>query len=297
MLPAFFVRLATAFWMLGIWFTAAAMPTATGMQPPNRVISLTPHITELIFAAGGGAKLAATVNSSDYPPAARTLPRIGDGLSVNIEKLLSLDPDLVVAWQPTGTVQALVPTLQHLGIPLVYAAPHTLADIPREIIRLGKLLDTEDSANKTAAALSHRIKALREHYAGRSPVSVFLEVGSSPLYTLGNDVLINDVLAICAGVNVYADSSLTAPLVSTEDVLARQPDAIITEGTDAARLAMRQHHWATLNLPAAINHKVYAIDPDTLFRPGPRLVDAAEQLCRYLELARQKASTKAAQAL
>src|SRR5690606_38927038 len=136
----------------------------------------------------------------------------------------------------TGAAQGLAPTLQRLGIPLVYAAPRTLSDIPIMINRLGQLLGTEDSAQKAAATLTLRINTLRERYADSAPVSVFLELGSSPLYTLGNDPLFNDALAVCTGVNVYADSPLVAPLVSTEDVLARHPATVITGGTDATQL-------------------------------------------------------------
>lgn len=283
-MPARLIRLVTALWILTVWPWAAG--AETGSQVAQRVISLTPHITELVFAVGAGDKLVATVSSSDYPPAARRLPRIGDGLSVNTEHLLAMQPDLVIAWHPTGAALALSSTLQRLSIPLIYAQPTTLTDIPLIMRRLGDLLGTPTTAQAAAQALDERIASLRARYATLSPVSVFIEIGNTPLYTIGKDSLLNDVLAICGGVNIYADAAVAAPLVSTEEVLVRQPLAVITGGTDPLRLAARQQAWAKLNLQAAKRQHVYAIDSDALFRPGPRLIDAAETLCGYLNAVR-----------
>lgn len=283
-MPARLIRLLTALWVLAVWHSVAAAETATHLA--HRIVSLAPHITELVFAAGGGNKLVATVSSSDYPPSARSLPRVGDGLSVNTESLLALQPDLVIAWHATGAALALAPTLQRLSISLIYAQPHVLTDIPLTIRHLGDLVGTPATAQAAAQVLDQRIAALLDRYSKLTPVSVFIEIGNAPLYTIGKDSLLNDVLHTCGGVNIYADAVVAAPLVSTEDVLVRQPDVIITGGTDSLRLAARQAAWAKLNLQAAKHQHVYAIDSDALFRPGPRLIDAAEALCNYLDLAR-----------
>lgn len=289
-MPARLIRLCTALWMLAVWHSAVVANTGIGTktdtQVVHRVISLAPHITELVFAAGAGDKLVATVNSSDYPPAASSLPRIGDGLSLNIESLLVMQPDLVIAWHATGAALALEPTLQHLNIRLMYAQPHVLTDIPLTIRRFGDLLDTQATAQAAANRLDQRITALHTRYAKRRPVSVFIEISDTPLYTIGKDNLLNNALQTCGGINIYADAKIAAPLVSTEDVLLRQPDVVITGGTDPLLLAARQQAWAKLNLHAAKQQHVYAIDSDILFRPGPRLIDATEALCNYLDLAR-----------
>ncbi|MBP6020723.1 MAG: cobalamin-binding protein [Burkholderiaceae bacterium] len=282
-MPASLIRLLTALWMLATWATAAG-----ATAPASRVISLTPHITELIYAAGGGDKLVATVSSSDYPPEARKLPRIGDGLSVNIESLLAMHPDLVIAWHSKGVAQALAPTLQRLSIPLHYIEPRRLIDIPQAISHLGVLMGTQTVAKAKAQALNNELDMLRQRYAGKAPITVFIEVGTAPLYTIGNDPLINDMLHTCGGVNVYTHSTLTAPLISTEDVLARQPEVVIIGSVDSGQLATRRLAWSHLNLKAAIAGHVYALDPDALFRPGPRLFDAAQALCAYLDTVRQQ---------
>ncbi|MFA5487576.1 MAG: cobalamin-binding protein [Candidimonas sp.] len=250
-----------------------------------RAIALAPHITELIHAAGAGERIVATVLSSDYPPEALAIPRIGDGIHVNVEQALALRPDLIVAWLPHGAAQVMAPAASRLGIPLIYSRPGKLADIPSEIVRFGRLFGTEAHANETARALTRRLEALGEHYARRKPVSVFIEVGASPLYTIGNDPLLNDALRLCGGVNLYADAAMAAPQVILEDLLARRPDVVIVApaGADERDALLR---WTGLKLPAALRGHVHALDPDALFRPGPRLIDAAEQLCRHLDDAR-----------
>lgn len=269
--------------------TPAAGPTPTERPKAlhaKRAISLAPHITELIFAAGAGRHIVATVLSSDYPPAATGIPKIGDGLNINVEKALALNPDLVAAWQASGAARTLAPSLAKLHIPLIYSDPQTLRDIPAQIRRMGELFGTQSSAEPAAAALQQRIEALRQRYAGKRPVTVFIEVGSAPLYTIGRDPLLNDALKTCGGVNLFADSAIAAPQVSVETLILKQPDAIITAQTTASGFQQRVQAWTRLQLSAAQKNHIYSLNPDELFRPGPRLVDAVEQLCADLEQVR-----------
>ncbi|HEY9281092.1 MAG TPA: cobalamin-binding protein [Eoetvoesiella sp.] len=265
---------------------AASLAAPTAHRHPERVVALTPHITELLFAAGAGNKIVATVSSSDYPADARNIPLIGDGMNVNVEKIVALKPDLVIAWQPSGAARTLAPILAKLGIPVIYSKPETLRDIPGQIIKFGQIFNTQAIAGPTAERLNQRLTELEEQYSRRPAVNVFIEVGSAPLYTIGGDPLLNDALRNCGGVNIYARSALAAPQVSTEGVLIQQPDVIITADIDPEKLAARRQEWAKLHLPAAILGHIYAIDPDALFRPGPRLIEATEHLCQYLDRAR-----------
>jgi iron complex transport system substrate-binding protein/vitamin B12 transport system substrate-binding protein len=210
-------------------------------------------------------------------------------MNVDTERVVALRPDLVAAWLPGGAARTLSPALTALHIPLIYSQPRKLDDIPHEILRFGRLLGTEHVAQTAAEQLGARIDALRKRYADRSPVRVFIEIGSEPLYTIGNDPLLNDVLKVCGGVNPYAGSRAAAPQVSTENVLVLQPDALVVSATDPTRVQARTQVWAELRLDAALHGKVYGLDPDELYRPGPRLVDAAEQLCADLDEARQPA--------
>lgn len=266
---------------------ATAGPATRAPAIAAKAITLAPHITELIFAAGAGNKIVATVTSSDYPAAARKIPKIGNGIHINVEKIIALKPDVIIAWMPSGAAQTLNPSAAALHIPIVYSRPEKLDDIPNEIIRYGHFFGTQAVAEPSALALRERLDTLRKHYAQRSTVSVFIEVGAAPLYTIGRDPLLGDALKICGGANVYAQAMLAAPQVSAESVLVAQPDIVITSIENTAALEQRRRLWAELRLDAALKHHIYAIDPDELFRPGPRLVDATEKLCQYLDSARK----------
>ena len=278
---------ATLFFGLLATAGSAAAQNAAAIQIKQRVITLAPHITELIFAAGAGSRIVATVDSSAYPAAARSIPRIGNGVSVSIEKAVASRPDLVIAWMPSNATRMLKPALTGLHVPLIYSNPRKMTDIPTEIIRFGDLLGTAKTAGRTAAALTRRLRALQEKYANRRPVSVFIEVGALPLYTIGRDPLLNDALRICGGVNIYADLAAAAPQVSAESVLMTQPEVVITSANDEAGLAQRLSAWSALRLRAALRRHVYFMNPDELFRPGPRLIDATQELCRILDQVRQ----------
>jgi len=151
---------------------------------------------------------------------------------------------------------------------------------------MGRLFGTQATAEPAADALQARVQALQARYAHKRTVRVFLEVGTNPLYTIGTDALLNDVLRLCGGVNVFGDSAMAAPQISAESVLVQQPGAVVTADTPPQRLTARRAYWSGLRLDAALRGHVYGIDPDRLYRPGPRLVDAAEQLCKDLDSAR-----------
>lgn len=253
--------------------------------PARRVITLAPHATELVYAAGGGDRLVATVASSDYPPAARALPRVGLGMTINAESLAAHAPDLVIGWR-TGRMDPAATALARLGTPLFVSAPGTLADIPGTLERFGGLLGTQAVAQPAADALRTRLATLAARYAHKPPVRVFVQIGERPLYTLNGTHIVSDMLRTCGAVNVFADLALPAPQVSEESVLAARPDAVLLgAGPDTPRLVQA---WQARGLPAAVSGHAHALDPDTLWRPGPRMVDAAEALCPLLDAARHR---------
>lgn len=272
---------------------ADAMPSARAPTLPEsaepgarRVITLAPHVTEMVYAAGGGDNIVATVIASNYPPPARHITRVGDGLSINAEQLLTLKPDLIIGWQNTLAIQKLTPLLAALHIPVIYSEPRLLDDIADDIERLGRHLGTPTIASDAAQVLRDELAGLRDAYAHRPAVSVFIEVGTGPLYTLGDDTLTNDAITTCGGVNVFEDSSLVAPAVTAESVLVRNPDVVIIASDSPERVGLRADYWSRLELDAARKRHVYGIDPDMLLRPGPRLIDAARELCEQMDRAR-----------
>ncbi|WP_323018219.1 cobalamin-binding protein [Castellaniella sp.] len=254
------------------------------LTPSSRIITLAPSATELVYAAGAGADIVGTVLHSDYPPAARDIPRIGDGVQASEEAILALRPTLVVAWYPTDASRALASRLQALGTPLIYADPKTLDDIPALVRELGQRLGTQVRADATASALQQRIDRLP--LASQPTQTVFIEISTDPLFTLGRDPLINDLLSRCGGRNLYADSRVAAPQVSVESVLHLNPHVLIMSPYGRETLTARTRWWAEHGLAAARQGRIYAIDPDWLHRPGPRLIDAAEAICRDLAQAR-----------
>ena len=268
--------------------TAADREAAAPAWPrtPPRIITLAPSVTELVYAAGAGNDIVGTVLRSDYPPEARAIPRIGDGIQFSEETILTLRPTLVVGWQPSDGTRSLARRLAPLGVPLIYADPKSLDDIPALIRDLGEHLDTRAAADATAHGLERRIQALRP--APPPPQTVFIEISADPLYTLGRDPLINDLLARCGGVNPYAAHAIPAPQISVESVLHLNPQVLILSPYGRETLASRRAWWAQHGLTAAHASHIYAIDPDQLHRPGPRLVDAAEAICADLRDSRAR---------
>lgn len=250
--------------------------------PARRAVTLAPHATELVYAAGAGDHVIATIRGSDYPPAARQLPVIGDGTQPDPERVAAVRPDLLIAWQP-GAAAPLARVMDKLGIPVFYSDPLTLAAIPDAVERMGALFGTEAQARPAAQALRARLEALAARYAGRRPVRVFVQAGLDPIYTLNDSSIVSDALRVCGGVNVFGQAPVVAPQVSLESVLAARPEAVlagISRPEDAARNLAA---WQALGLPAARLGHVYGVDADALYRPGPRLIDAAEAICADLD--------------
>ena len=256
--------------------------TVSLAAPARRAVTLAPHATELVYAAGAGDHVIATIRGSDYPPAARQLPVIGDGTQPDPERVAAVRPDLLIAWQP-GAAAPLARVMDKLGVPVFYSDPLTLAAIPDAVERMGALFGTEAQARPAAQALRARLDALAARYAGRRPVRVFVQAGLDPIYTLNDSSIVSDALRVCGGVNVFGQAPVVAPQVSLESVLAARPEAVlagISRPEDAARNLAA---WQALGLPAARLGHVYGVDADALYRPGPRLIDAAEAICADLD--------------
>ncbi|MGS1007733.1 cobalamin-binding protein [Achromobacter anxifer] len=250
--------------------------------PARRAVTLAPHATELVYSAGAGDRLIATIRGSDYPPAARQLPVIGDGTQPDPERVAAVRPDLLIAWQPAAAAP-LARVMDKLGVPVFYSDPQTLAAIPDAVERMGALFGTEAQARPAAQALRARLDALAARHAGRRPVRVFVQAGLDPIYTLNDSSIVSDALRVCGGVNVFGQAPVVAPQVTLESVLAARPEAVlagISRPEDAARNLAA---WQALGLPAARLGHVYGVDADALYRPGPRLIDAAEAICADLD--------------
>lgn len=256
--------------------------TVSLAAPARRAVTLAPHATELVYAAGAGDHVIATIRGSDYPPAARQLPVIGDGTQPDPERVAAVRPDLLIAWQP-GAAAPLARVMDKLGVPVFYSDPLTLAAIPDAVERMGALFGTEAQARPAAQALRARLEALAARYAGRRPVRVFVQAGLDPIYTLNDSSIVSDALRVCGGVNVFGQAPVVAPQVSLESVLAARPEAVLAGISHPKDAARNLAAWQALGLPAARLGHVYGVDADALYRPGPRLIDAAEAICADLD--------------
>ncbi|MBB2977525.1 cobalamin-binding protein [Paraburkholderia tropica] len=278
----------------GVSATDDAGNTVTLDAPAQRVISLAPHATELIYAAGGGAKLVGTVSYSDYPPAALKVPHIGDNRALDLERIAALKPDLIVVWRH-GNAQQQIDRLRDLHIPLFFSEPHRLDDVATSLTRLGTLFGTDTAARAAADAYRRDIAQLRTRYAQRAPVRVFYEVWNQPLMTINGEQIISDAITLCGGRNVFAALRPPVPTLSTEAVLAANPEAIVTASPGATapdRPLPALDRWrAWPQLAAVAQGNLFAIDGDLLSRAGPRLAQGAEQLCKDLDQARVRDAT------
>ncbi|CAH2893595.1 MAG: Vitamin B12 ABC transporter, substrate-binding protein BtuF [uncultured Paraburkholderia sp.] len=275
----------------GIAVTDDTGAVLTLPAPAQRVISLAPHVTELLYAAGGGAKIVGAVSYSDFPPQAQQLPRVGDNKSLDLERIVALKPDLIVVWRH-GNAQRQLDRLRELHIPLFFSEPHHLDDVAVSLTKLGELLGTSPTADAAAAAYRRDIARLRAQYADRPAVSVFYQVWDQPLMTLNGEHLVSDVIELCGGRNVFAKLQPLVPTVSTEAVLAANPQAIVTAAPGATKpdttLPQLGAWRAWPRLSAVANNNLFSIDGDLINRPAPRIALGAKQMCEDLDLARSR---------
>lgn len=256
-------------------------------EPAMRIISLAPSLTELLYAAGAGDKLVGVVEYSDYPEAAKTLPIIGRYDMLDMEKILQLQPDLVVAWQ-SGNPRASVNRLRELGLTVYIAEPKSLESIPSHIRRLATLAGTESDAAMVIAEFETKLAALSAAYRGKTAVRTFYQVWDKPLISAGGNELINDIIQLCGGLNIFADINLLAPKVSIEAVLTRNPEAIVASGMDIERPEWLDEWLNWEQLSAVSTSSLFFVPPELLQRHTPRALIGAERLCEQLDQARTK---------
>jgi len=268
-------------------------------RPPERVVTLAPSLAELVFAAGAGRSLVGVSELSDYPAEARAIARIGDAGRVDVERVLALRPDLVIVWQ-RGNVAREIEQLERAGVRLFQLAPQRLDEVARAIERLGALLGHEASATRRAAELRASLARLRAAHASAAPVRVFYQVWQQPLMTVNRRQIIDDILGVCAGTNVFADLAPLVPTVSTEAVVTADPEAILTASEQTGAAAWRRDPdsaafalWRRQPRLTAVRHGwLYTLDGDLISRQGPRIVDGAAAVCSVLDEVRRERAAR-----
>jgi iron complex transport system substrate-binding protein len=266
-----------------------AVIDATGARvalaaPARRIVSLAPHATELLFAAGAGDRVVGVLSPADWPPEAGNLPRVGDARALDLERIVALKPDLAVAWPYLAPAQ--IELLRELGLPVYVSDPHSPEAIAQDIERIGALAGSAEAATARAASFRAKLRALRAAPQDRARLPVFYEIWNQPLYTIGGKHLITAALDLCGGRNVFAGLALPAPQVSLEAVLVAAPEAIIAGTDDAVRPAWLDDWKRWSQLPAVAHGNLFVVDANLLHRAGPRFADGVAQLCTVLDQAR-----------
>lgn len=252
-------------------------------RPAQRIVTLAPHLAEIAFAAGAGAKLVGVSSFSRHPVGAERIPVVASFGHVDIERVITLEPDVVLAWR-SGNSPFQVAHLERLGLRVFVTEVRTTDDIARLIRQVGTLSGSAALAQERARTFEVEVRGLRQDHAHARSVALFLEIWHRPMLTVNGDHLISDAIGICGGRNVFAEARILTPHVSKEQLLGARPEAIVTGGYGSEALAA----WRGLeSVPAVRNRKVYVIDPDLLHAQGPRFLEGARALCERLETARK----------
>ena len=254
---------------------------------PQKIVSIAPGATEMLFAAGAGSRVIATVEFSDEPPEARQVPRIGDSNAIDMERVVALKPDVVVIWEGGSNIGQ-VAQLERLGVPLYRERVSRLADLAPSLRRLGALADTRAAAQKSARDVEARLAALAQRFGGRAPLTVLLQVWNRPIYTVGGSQMMTDSLRLCGARNIFADLNTQGPAVDVEAIIARDPQAIVAvapPGTANDWLA----EWKRFSTLSAVkNGALIPFEDQRLSRLGPSAVGGTEALCQALDAKRPR---------
>jgi len=260
--------------------------SVTLARPAQRVIAMAPHITELLFAAGGGDRVVGAMNYSDYPEAAKRVPLVGSDAQIDLERVAALRPDLLVVWQ-TGNTERQLSQLKSLNIPIFYSEPKKLDEVATSLTRLGQLMGTDAAAQAAARDYRQKLVKLTATYAQRPQVRVFYQIWEKPLFTLNGEHIVSDALRVCGGANVFAGMKVTAPSVGVEAVLQENPEAIIGGERHDGQAGI--NIWKPYQGMLAVRRgNLFMLDSELLVRATPRIADGIAALCDRLETARRR---------
>lgn len=247
-------------------------------MPAKKIVSLAPHLTELLFSLGVGERIKGTSRYSDYPAAAANIPVVGDAFTVSVEAVVALEPDIVFAWATGGANRALI-RLRNLGIPIYLNEAETIDGIGSTLMAMAELVGRQEVGLKLRNRLTEQLAALRTRNEGLPRVKVFFQISDENLYTVNQHHLVGQALRICNGENIFADASIPVPLVSRESVVKRDPQVIIISKPHAGSVSPWIRKWQAYE---GFGEKLRWIDPGLITRPSLRMTEGIEQLCRII---------------
>ncbi|AEV24952.1 ABC-type Fe3+-hydroxamate transport system, periplasmic component [Azospira oryzae PS] len=255
--------------------------------PARRIVSLAPHVTENLFAAGAGGQVVGTVDYSDYPEAAKKIARVGGYSRLDLEAVAALRPDLIIAWE-SGNAPGHVAKLRSLGIPVFISQPNRIEDVAELLEKFGQLAGTSAVANGAAARFRARLAEIRKQYSGQPRVPTFYQIWKQPLMSVGRQQIISDVISLCGGSNVFGQVEQMAPKVSEEAVLAANPEAIVASGMGDSRPEWLDDWKRWKQITAVARDNLFFVPPELIQRHTPRILEGAARLCEHLETARHR---------
>ena len=271
--------------LISLVLTLLSIGWAGLVHPQERIISLAPHITEILFAVGAGSEIVGAVEYSDYPEAANSIPRIGNSSQLSYEAIVAMRPSLVIAWQG-GNGQDDIQRLRELGLNVYSHNPHTLEDVAESLRLIGQLSGHAEEGAKQSESFLQRLDNLRAQYQGAKTLQVYYQLGNEPQMTLNGTHLVSDVIRLCGGENIFAEAIPLVPRVSVEAVVRANPDLIVTATSNSEAPDWLEDWLSWPSLAASANRHLYAVNADHMHRHSPRILDGAEQLCEILASAR-----------
>ncbi|MFT6529726.1 MAG: vitamin B12 transport system substrate-binding protein [Psychrosphaera sp.] len=265
---------------------AAEFSVKAKTVPAQRIIALAPHIVESLFDIGAGGKIVATVDYADYPKQALDIPRVGGYYGLQIEKILQLNPDLVLVWR-NGNKAEDIAKLENLGLTLAFSDPDNIDGVASELRLFGALTGHEQQAEKLALEYTQELSRLRQTYQDQTPISVFYQLWSEPLMSVNKNTWIHQLIQTCGATNVFADNSTDYPQLSMENIIVAKPQLIIMpqENSEKPQPVIDWQQWSVI--PAVKHNQFMKVDADLIHRFSRRMLTGLEDMCQKIERSRQ----------
>ncbi len=271
-------------WFCLLFALTMSLPSLASV---NRIVTVAPSLTELVYAAGAGNKLVAVSAYSDFPASAKQLPQVADFSGINIEALLARRPDLVLVWT-SGTREADITRLSKLGIRVEAIGVNQLTDVPKALRRIGELAGTTMVAEAAAQEFETRLNVLKNKYRDSKKISAFFEISRTPLMTIGGTHFISEVMTLCGATNVFANIDQVTFTPSRESLLVKSPRIILHGAASTEAQKTKRDNAIYAGLSAVTREHIFGIEADHILRPGPRLIDAAEAMCKVVDGVRRE---------
>lgn len=263
-------------------FLFTAFFSVSSVATEQRIVALAPHIVEMLFDIGAGDSIVGTVSYADYPKAALKIPRIGGYHGIQIEKILALKPDVVIVW-PSGNKASDIEQMKKMGLNIVYSQPNKIEDVANGLRALGQLTGHEIQAEVVASNYRQRLTKLRQYYANIKPMKVFYQLWPEPMRTINKQTLINQLIEVCQGKNVFADNPTPYPHIGIENVIVAQPEIIILpdEKSNKKQPVIDWRKWP--EIPAAKHNRFIRVNADLMHRFSTRMLDGIEDMCEKID--------------